>query len=325
MTNLFQEAYHTKIPKVKDESRPVWTIIIPTHNCASYLSKTLDSVLSQFWTKETMEILVVDDFSTQDNPADVVKQYDDRVRFFQQSQNVGKSLNYATGLKLSKGKYIHILHGDDFVEDGFYNKMTFLFDTYPTAAAAFCHCLYVNENGNTIGETKKIQTKDGLLPNFMETIAVWQKIQPPSITFKREVYEELGGYDLRLKYIEDWEFYVRASLKFEFAYTPETLSNYRIFPQNSSSKSMKGGKRVKTVEKVLEIMDDYIPLNMKHRIIEKRNKATAIYLLSFVPKLISWRDVKGFFVVSKSFFKYNRNFRLFLRYLRFIFQYKEFI
>lgn len=326
LNRTYRVKYQLEIPGLStDVQRPLWSVVIPTYNCAHYLKETLASVLAQDLGPEQMEIIVVDDHSTQDDPEAVVKAYGQgRVQFIRQEVNVGKSRNYADGINKSKGNYIHLLHGDDTVSRGFYKKIQDLFKEYPRASAAFCRCDYIDANNKKVGETNLIQNKKGIVDNFIEQIAVWQLIQPPSIVFKREVYENIGAYDVRLKYIEDWELYVRAAVNYEFCYLPEALAQYRVFPQNSSSKSAKGGQRVKTVHQVLTLIDTYLPKDIKNKTEKKRKQAAALYLLSYIPQMIATKDIKGFYFYSKSFFHFNTNWRLYGRWLRFIFQYKKF-
>ena len=316
-----------KIEKVpKGIKRPLWSVVIPTYNCAHFLKETLKSVLSQDPGAEQMEILVVDDHSTQDDPEAVVKDWGkERVQFIQHANNVGKSANYAHGIAQAKGDYIHLLHGDDTVALGFYKKMEALFTHYPEAAAAFCQCTYINEQNTKIGATKVLASSAGILKDFEKDIAVWQLIQPPSIVFKRHVYETIGAYDGRLKYLEDWEFYVRAALQFKFAYTPEPLAYYRIFADNSSSRSAKGGARVATIYQVLDIMDSYIPAGLQKDIKTKRQQAVAVYCLKYIPQMMATKDLKGLGVFSKAFFRHNRSLRLVGRWLRFVVQYQKFL
>lgn len=317
---------NTIIAPISDDIvRPFWSVVIPTFNCAKYLVETLHSVLSQDPGPDKMEIIVIDDHSTKDDPEAVVKQFGKgRVQFVRQSQNVGKSENYISGIKLAKGHFIHLLHGDDSVNNGFYSKMASLFNSFPEAAVGFCQCNCINAETQLIGQTDLLSEKQGVLEDFILKIGVWQLIQPPSIVFKREVYENLGGYDKRLKYIEDWEFYVRSALAYKFAYLPEKLANYRIFLENSSSKSIRGGKRVATISQIISIIDGYLPTPIKQKIAKERKEAVTVYLLNFIPKLVASRDIKGVVVVTGALIKYNRSAKLWGRYLRFILQYKKY-
>ncbi|HZY25562.1 MAG TPA: glycosyltransferase, partial [Bacteroidales bacterium] len=76
--------------------------MIPTYNCAHYLRETIASVLAQDPGPEIMQIEVVDDHSTRDDPEVVVKELaGDRVGFYRQSQNVGYIKNFETCLQRS--------------------------------------------------------------------------------------------------------------------------------------------------------------------------------------------------------------------------------
>jgi glycosyltransferase involved in cell wall biosynthesis len=73
---------------------------------------------------ELMQIEVVDDHSTKDDPEAVVRELaGDRVSFYRQSENVGYIKNFETCLQRSRGKLIHLLHSDDCVKDEFYCKL----------------------------------------------------------------------------------------------------------------------------------------------------------------------------------------------------------
>lgn len=117
--------------------RPLWSVVIPTYNCSIYLRETIQSVLIQDKGVENMEIWVVDDCST-DNPQAIVEELGKgRIGFYRQKQNVGQLNNFSTCLNLAKGKIIHLLHGDDFVHDGFYENLWKGFISDDSVGAAF--------------------------------------------------------------------------------------------------------------------------------------------------------------------------------------------
>jgi hypothetical protein len=58
--------------------------------------------------------------------------------------------NFETAINISKGYYIHILHGDDEVKNGFYKEIEQLFIENPTAGAAFTEFEYIDEVGNQL-------------------------------------------------------------------------------------------------------------------------------------------------------------------------------
>jgi hypothetical protein len=108
-------------PKIEplpgSESRPLWSVMIPVFNCAHLLEQSLKSVLAQDPGADRMQIEVIDDCSTKDDPARVVEEIGKgRVSFYRQPQNGGAINNFNTCIKRSRGKLVHILHGDDWIE-----------------------------------------------------------------------------------------------------------------------------------------------------------------------------------------------------------------
>ena len=104
--------------------RPLWSVMIPTYNCAALLRETLKSVLAQDPGREQMQIEVIDDASTKDDPEAVVRELGQgRVAFHRHSKNIGATANFNTCLSRSRGTLVQILHGDDLVLPGFYDRM----------------------------------------------------------------------------------------------------------------------------------------------------------------------------------------------------------
>jgi glycosyltransferase involved in cell wall biosynthesis len=109
--------------------------MIPSHDCAPYLRETLASVLAQDPGPDRMQIEVVDDGSPDDPRAVVDELGRGRVDFFRQSRNVGHVANFHTCVERSRGRLVHLLHGDDCVRDGFYAAMERLLEREAGAGA----------------------------------------------------------------------------------------------------------------------------------------------------------------------------------------------
>src|SRR5690606_6187539 len=96
--------------------QPQWSVMIPSYNCIHYLRKTIESVLAQALDPQQMQIEVIDDFSTDGNVKALVEKLGKgRIGFYKQPHNVGSLRNFETCINRSKGKFVHILHGDDLV------------------------------------------------------------------------------------------------------------------------------------------------------------------------------------------------------------------
>jgi glycosyltransferase involved in cell wall biosynthesis len=236
--------------------------MIPTYNCANYLRETLASVLAQDPGPEVMQIEVVDDHSTKDDPAAVVEELGrGRVSFYQQPENVGYIRNFETCLQRSRGKWIHLLHGDDCVRESFYRKMQQLFDQHPEIGAAFCRHIFMDEHSHWQGISQLEEPKSGVLSNYLERIVVHHLIQTPSIVVRRDVYEKLGGFDRRFVCCcEDWEMWVRIAANYPIGYEVEPLAAYRIMRAGSLTKnSVRSGQYAQDVYKAHKIIQSYLP------------------------------------------------------------------
>ena len=276
--------FHIKIATVsKGIKRPLWSVIIPTYNCANYLKETLTSVLAQDPGEASMEIIVVDDHSTKDDPEAVVKEFGKgRVKFIRQEKNVGKVKNYEAGLRASRGRYIHQLHGDDLVYDGFYKEIEVLFNANPRAGAAFCRTNYIDYGGRITGVTGMIQDNEGIVPDILEKLYTQQYIQTPSIVVKREVYETIGCFDRRLNCMEDWEMWIRIANNYPIAASNKVLAAYRSHHDNATNSNFKSGTALKTHQLICDIVDGYIDPDVKKNFSKLRNqKQAAFWLLSY--------------------------------------------
>jgi len=283
MSNIIIEHYIKLLPIDEDIKRPLWTVVIPTYNCANYLKETLASVLEQDPGEASMEIIVVDDHSTKDDPEAVVKEFGKgRVKFIRQEKNVGKVKNYEAGLRASRGRYIHQLHGDDLVYDGFYKEIEVLFNANPRAGAAFCRTNYIDYGGRITGVTGMIQDNEGIVPDILEKLYTQQYIQTPSIVVKREVYETIGCFDRRLNCMEDWEMWIRIANNYPIAASNKVLAAYRSHHNNATNSTFKDGTALKTHQLICSLVDGYIEPNIKKNFSKLRNqKQAAFWLLSY--------------------------------------------
>ncbi|HVS98627.1 MAG TPA: glycosyltransferase, partial [Puia sp.] len=207
------------------EVRPLFSVMIPVYNCAGYLEEALKSVLDQDPGAELMQIEVIDDHSTDADVGAIVQRIGGgRVGYYRQESNVGSLRNFETCLNRSKGQWIHLLHGDDFISPGFYREIRALFEAFPEAGAAFTGFYYVGPEGAVLYPNRTLSKTRGYVANWREVIAQSQCIQPPAMVVKRTVYEALGSF-FGVHYGEDWEMWVRISYHFPVVHSPERLAN----------------------------------------------------------------------------------------------------
>lgn len=205
------------------------SVVIPTYNFGSFIADAITSVLAQ--THPAAEIIVVDDGSTDDTES-IVRKFSENVRYIKQ-ENAGVCAARNLGVAESCGKYIAFLDADD----------AWLPDKIEKQVAKFArddgiglvHC-GMKEFDSESGDTLQLHLEGGE-GWVAQRIALWEKpvIGPPSsIMVRREVIDEVGGFDTRLKNGEDWEFCLRVARKYKVGFVAEVLVNYRNHGDNAT-------------------------------------------------------------------------------------------
>lgn len=257
-----------------------WSVMIPTYNCAKYLTKTLNSVLEQDLGEDFMQIEVIDDCSS-DDVVDIVKQIGGgRVSFFKHEKNVGHVKNFETAINRAKGKYIHLLHGDDFVLPGFYISMTRMYENHNNIGACYCRHFFVDEENNIIKISELSELKNVVILDFHKTLIHRQKIQTPSITVKKETYNKLGSFNPTLSWTEDWEMWVRICSKYPIGYIKEPLACYRMHSGSSSRIKSVTGENVNDLLRIQNIFNKYTS-NKKEKDELRNSFKKLIYEISY--------------------------------------------
>lgn len=124
------------------------SIITPCYNGETYLSQTIDSVLSQ--TYENWEMIIIDDGS-KDRSEEIVRCYmekDSRIRFLQQP-NAGSAAARNNGIRNAKGRYIALLDADDLWEPEFLDEQI-AFMNEKNAVCVCCSYRCIDKNSNEI-------------------------------------------------------------------------------------------------------------------------------------------------------------------------------
>jgi glycosyltransferase involved in cell wall biosynthesis len=233
-----------------------------------------------------MEIIVIDDHSTDDTETIARRVAGERARVIRQPQNVGKVRNFETGLRACRGQLIHQLHGDDLVGANFYSRMTSAFRDFPSAGAFFCEARYVNVDGEVVGRTGAELPATGLLSDWLPKIAVSQRIQAPSMVVMRRAYEEVGGFDRRLDMVEDWEMWIRIASRFDVGFVSDVYADYRLSPSGTSAQEVRFGKVANRIRVLIEIVDQYLPPALVESIRKPRNREMAQYLAEQIQQLV---------------------------------------
>lgn len=198
------------------------TVVIPCYNSSAYVSEAIESVLAQ--TYAPIEIIVVDDGST-DNSKAIIKKFGDQLVYVHQP-NQGVSIARNTGYGLSNGKYICFMDADDwFYPSNIDLKTNYLINN---PQAGLVHSVVEVTDDKLISTGKYLRGKQGknLVP---ELLNLELPIPCPSnVLIRREVLEAVGLFDPNLSTSADFELWLRVCARFETGMVDKTGIKYRL-------------------------------------------------------------------------------------------------
>lgn len=267
-SKLSQKIEYPQIAPVSNGvHRPFWSVMIPTYNCANYLAQTLESVLSQDPGAEHMQIEVIDDCSSKDDPEAVVREIGKgRVSFYRQPQNVGAIRNFNTCVQRSLGQFVHILHGDDYIAPDFYSSYTDLLQSHPDATLIISPSISIDENNQHIHIELPLPNIDGVIIDFAKTLAVRNPIHTPTAVVPRKVYEQIGGFYLPLSHTADWEMFFRAGLYGKAVTLDSQVAFYRVHSGSDTSRLALTGKNILEAKYTVDMCMQQLPEKVRAEI-----------------------------------------------------------
>ncbi|MDX1629538.1 MAG: glycosyltransferase [Fulvivirga sp.] len=219
---------------------PLVSVICVCHNQAEYIKETVQSVLQQSYPH--VELIIVDDAST-DGSKDVIhallKQHPD-IQFVDFANNVGLCAAFNAGLKKAKGQYVVDLSADDVFMHHRLERQVKLFQELPADyGVIYTNTIIIGQKGEKLWDHAAYLKKHRLVDKMPQGdiyCDVLRKyfISPPSMLVKKVVMDDIGGYDESLAY-EDFDFWVRSSRKWKYAYLDEALTRVRKVKNSLSS------------------------------------------------------------------------------------------
>lgn len=225
------------------KSTPMVSVVIPTYNRALTIKRSVCSVLNQ--THSDLEVIVVDDCST-DNTEEIVKSIKDkRVSYIKIEKNRGANYCRNMGITMAKGEYIAFQDSDDeWLPEKLEKQLKYMKET----SADFCFCLQKRMFGR---KKYYFPRKNFHLPTKREDVArILFKggfISTQAIILKKEVAENVK-FDDSLPRFQDWDFAIRVAEKYKICFLKESLVD--VYEQNDSisHNDEKGVKAVRLLE-----------------------------------------------------------------------------
>jgi glycosyltransferase involved in cell wall biosynthesis len=225
------------------------SVVIPAYNAASFIERTINSVLSQ--TYQNFEILVINDGS-KDNTLEVIQklsQKDPRIKVLDK-KNSGVSDTRNLGIEMSKGDFIAFLDADDIWLPNKLEIQVSLMQKNQNLFWSVCNCDTIDENDQIL--EKAISKAPNKSPHFEELIT-WTTKSFTAMSSLMICKEKTKGvlFNSRISSPADRDFMIRLAKISDAIYIDEVLWHYRIL-SNSMSKN-----DIKVIEDMLKQYEDY--------------------------------------------------------------------
>lgn len=200
---------------------PSVSVIVPAYNQSRYLAAAIRSALDQ--TYGDLEVLVVDDGSTDDTREVVASFTDPRVKYFYQ-QNRGLSAARNTGLTHATGEFVTFLDSDDEFLPEKLETLLGAFRREPELGFAAGQAVLIDQDGRELGEVF-----DRPLPANTSELLLGNPLHVGSVLLRRSWQQRVGLFDETLRSYEDWDMWLRlARAGCRMVWVPRPVSRYRF-------------------------------------------------------------------------------------------------
>lgn len=215
-------------PQPDPNGAPLVSVICACYNMGRYVREAVDSVLAQDYP--AVEVIVVDDGSTDDTPAALAVYADNpRVTVIRQA-NAGQTVAKNAGLRAARGSYVGFCDADNAWLPGKLARQLPLLRTHGPqnggrVAVVYGDVALIDGEGRPL-PTPPVKRHSGRItgPLLRDNFVTFNTTLVP-----RAVVEEFGGFDESLRMGIDYDLWLRISVKYEFLYLAEPLVKYRIW------------------------------------------------------------------------------------------------
>lgn len=207
------------------------SVVIPAYNYSRFLPEAISSVLAQTFTK--LELIVVDDGSTDETPEVCTGYSDARFRYVRQ-ENAGLSASRNTGIRHAQYSHVAFLDADDRWDPRFLETVVAAFARLGESFAAVATaCSRMDSRGTPLPPPKLSFLHQGELT--VATFCLRNRPLSSSIVIRIGVFDECGNFNTLLRSSEDRDMWIRIAARgHRFFYLAEPLASIRRHPENMS-------------------------------------------------------------------------------------------
>lgn len=245
--------------------RPLVSVILPSFNHVQFVAEAVKSVLHQTLTQ--LELIVVDDGSTDGTAEVVAAMRDSRLRCIALKEN--RRLNPRNvGLAVARGRYVAFQNSDDTWEPTKLEKQVRYLEQQPEVSVCFTGVQIIDEQHQPLSDT----WANGVFQTTNKSSVAWLRyffdygnaLCISSACIRRNVLKKVGWFRPSLIQLSDLDLWIRLAAVGELRILSESLTNMRIVQgRNVSTPSPAAGHRY--TQELLEVLDRFTqPLVLPH-------------------------------------------------------------
>ncbi len=188
--------------------KPIVSVVMTVRNASATIGDCLNSILNQ--TFNNYEIIIIDDFSTDDTKELIQELDNNRLKYFRNEKWLGISPSRNKGIKKAAGENLFFTDGDCFVSRKWIEEgLKFL--NGPNCVGVEGKIIYVSEDYKPTLSDHVMENRCG--GNFMTG----------NMAYKKAILEKVGGFDERLTYLEDRDIAFRVMKYGQICFNPEMI------------------------------------------------------------------------------------------------------
>ncbi len=229
---------------------PLISVIMPTYNQAQFICEAIASVLNQ--TRKDLELIVVDNYSTDGTEQAVASFADERLRYYKFSNNgiIAASRNY--GIKQARGKYVAFLDSDDIWFEEKLMQQIDILEQDGRCQMVFCRFQVSNANGEL--QERIIGPKDFRASGYIyHKLIRYNFIVSSSVIARKAVLDNVGYFceGANLAHAEDFDLWLRIARNNRVVFLPRILGLYRMHTFNTNVDNQRLQKALNVIDKHL--------------------------------------------------------------------------
>lgn len=202
---------------IKNNAKPLVSVIIAAFNQEKFIGRCLRSLLSQSIPNDDFEIIVVNDGSTDRTPY-ALELFHEAIQTINNEKNIGLPASINIGIKAASSEFIVRVDSDDYVNNNFVNFLHYYLEQNKDADAVACDYMLVDDMGEWLDRV-----------NCMEyPIAC-------GIMFRKQQLVEIGMYDENFRCHEDRDLRIRFEKKYKINRLQLPLYRYRRHSSNMTN------------------------------------------------------------------------------------------